>query len=399
MAIKNIGDAGGGPLVLTGNTWGHPRGYAPLITLNDEHPELFAVSVKWDIRTLQQFADHSFDHLASKYDLIVFDHPFIGEISKQKYLLPLDDLIEPEFLADQKKNSVGKSYESYIWNGSIYALPIDTAGHVSAFRKDLFEKIGEEFPKTWDQVLSLAKKQSSNGGPKVAFPFIPVDIWCLFMTLCANKGFPPFASSTEIVNRSVGTEIINFIIELFHNSPKESKDWNPIKTLDAMSDSDDVLCCPALFGYSNYSMSGFRKHLVNFGTIPSSGNGGIGGILGGAGIGISVNCKHPKTAAQIIKVLASPKIQQTLYASTGGQSGHRSAWISPELNILTHNFYKDTLQDLDDSYLRPRFPGFINIQTQTANIMAEAVYGQKSVNDVLDEVDAIYVKYLELSTK
>jgi hypothetical protein len=57
------------------------------------------------------------------------------------------------------------------------------------------------------------------------------------------------------------------------------------------------------------------------------------------------------------------------------------------------------LQDLDDSYLRPRFPGFINIQTQTANIMAEAVYGQKSVNDVLDEVDAIYVKYLELSTK
>jgi multiple sugar transport system substrate-binding protein len=378
---------------LKGSTWGHPRGFAPLISLSQNKPELFAAEVTWDIRTLQQFADHSLVDLANNYDLIILDHPFIGAVSDSNLLIPLDTLLENEYLEDQRRNAVGPAYESYLWNDHVYALPIDVAGHVSAARKDLFDKHNLQKPETWGDVLLLARGLASGSGPKVAVPFIPVDLWCLFVTLCANRGVKPYESQTQVVPHDVGVSVLEYMLELFSYAPKESKQWNPIHLLDEMSTTDNILYCPALFGYSNYSMDGFRNSLVNFGAIPDAGFGSVGGIIGGAGIGISTKSQFPAEAAQIVEVLCSPEIQSSLYAKLGGQPGHRSAWISEGVNQFTNNFYQDTLSTLDNSYLRPRFPRFVDVQSETATILANALYEKTSLSKALLEADELYVRY------
>jgi multiple sugar transport system substrate-binding protein len=381
---------------LAGSTWGHPRGFGPLIALSEENPDLFSARVKWDIRTLQQFADHSFEDLSSKYDLIVFDHPFIGEAAQSNYLLPLNHLLDADYIYDQKINSVGKSFESYSWNNNLYALPIDVAGHVSARRADLFTSLKIDEPKTWTEVLALANRMASTKGPRVAVPGIGVDIWCLFMTLCANQGVMPYETKKYTVPVDVGMQVLKTISQLIELSPEDARHWNPIDLLDTMSEGDDVLYCPALFGYSNYSIDGFRNALVSFGSLPSAGFGPSGGILGGAGIGVSTNSRFPIEAAQIAGVLASPEIQRTLYATNGGQPGHRSAWISPEINTLAHGFYANTLDTLDRSFLRRRFPGFIHVQSDSGKVLAKTIYGQISFTSALKEIDEIYLTHLKL---
>jgi multiple sugar transport system substrate-binding protein len=375
---------------LTGSTWGHERGYASLKALNANHSDLFPADVDWDVRTLQQFADQSMSELSKKYDFVVFDHPWTGEIATQEYFYPLDQFLSKEFLAEQKANSVGKSYESYIWKDHIYGLQIDTAGHVSAARSDLLEKNNVTKPGTWIETLSLAKTLMSEKKPLLALPLDPVNIWCLFMTLAANKKLNPYQDGKQVLADDKSLEILNFIIELSKFGPKEALGWNPIHLLDAMSSGDEVMYCPALFGYSNYGMAGFRKKLIEFGPIPSSGFGAIGGILGGAGIGITKSCKNPEIAAKVIEVIGSPKIQRTLYATTGGQSGHRSAWLDSDLNAFTNNFYANTLENMDNSYLRPRFAGFVEVQTDSGDVLAEAVYGKISPEKAIQGINQIY---------
>src|ERR671937_817726 len=98
---------------LRGITWDHPRGFDPVDATarayGETHPD---VQITWDRRTLRDFAERSVLDLADDYDFIVLDHPWIGAASARGCLLPLDEWLPADFLADQASQSVGKSYES-----------------------------------------------------------------------------------------------------------------------------------------------------------------------------------------------------------------------------------------------------------------------------------------------
>ena len=377
---------------LTGSTWGHERGFGPLLALNELHQELFPCPVNWNIRSLKEFGDHSMFNLTDNYDLVVFDHPFIGEIAKNGLMLPLNEYLGKDYLEDQKLNSIGNAYSSYVWDGNIYALPIDVAGHVSARRMDLFEKYGLSIPSNWDEVMALAENTKYSKGSLVAIPGFSVDLWCFFVTLLANKGFNPYSNATTFVAGDQGAESLEYIKKLAKLSPSDSKYWNPIQTLDAMSTQEEFLYCPALFGYSNYSQLGFRKHLISFGELAGGSNGSSGGILGGAGIGVSAKTKNPTEAAKVVEILSSAKIQAGLYVQHGGQPGHRGAWKEDKNNSLTNNFYRDTLSTLDKSYLRPRFSGFVNVQTLSSDVIWDYVNGSIGAKETINSLNSIYAQ-------
>lgn len=376
---------------LLGSTWGHERGYGPLIGLNQFHRDLFPASVKWGIRSLEAFGDHSLEDLADNFDLVIFDHPFIGEIAEKKLLLPLDEYLEESFLNDLSTNAIGNSYNSYVWKENIYALPIDVAGHVSARRPDLFEKYGLSTPTSWDEVLDLAKETGYSKGSMVAIPGFSVDLWCLFITISANKGVVPYSQRGKFVPHEHGESVFKYIKELSGLSPEDSMTWNPIETLDAMSSRDEFIYTPALFGYSNYSKEHFRKSRIIFGELPDSGSGSCGGILGGAGIGVSAKSKHPSEAVKVAQILSSPEIQKGLYVEFGGQPGHCAAWVNEVNNLKTSNFYLNTLDTLQKSYLRPRIPGFVGVQTKSSEVILKTIHNQISVPEALESLDRIYL--------
>ena len=168
-----------------GITWNHPRGYESIRAVSDafcgEHP---GVTISWDIRSLKDFGDYPVTELAKKYDFIMMDHPHIGSAVKAGALVPLDMYLSGEFLKEQEENSVGRSYESYKMAGHQWALAADAAAQISAYREDLLEQTGEKIPKSWEQVIELAKRLS--GETKAALPLCQTDCYCSFLSLCAN---------------------------------------------------------------------------------------------------------------------------------------------------------------------------------------------------------------------
>ena len=76
--------------VLKGMTWSHPRGYDPMVATAEAWRDRTGIGIEWDKRSLQDFESFPVEELARRYDLIVIDHPHVGQITAEKCLAPLD---------------------------------------------------------------------------------------------------------------------------------------------------------------------------------------------------------------------------------------------------------------------------------------------------------------------
>ena len=89
-------------------------------------------------------------------------------------------------------------------------------------------------------------------------------------------------------------------------------------------------------------------------------------MLGGTGLAISARCQRKDIAAQFAQFVASPSTQCGIFFHSGGQPGHRSAWLDDRLNAACSNFFCDTLATLDRAFIRPRDAGYLDFQDQLA---------------------------------
>jgi multiple sugar transport system substrate-binding protein len=362
---------------LRGMTWNHDRGLKPMLAtaavFEEKNPD---VKISWEARSLQEFADYPIDELARRYDLIVLDHPHMGTAARDGCLVPLHKYVSPEIRAALQQESVGKSYQSYIFDGELWALPIDAAAQVAAYRPDLLEQMKRPVPRTWDDVIALAKTRPGI----VSLPLMPTDALMAFFTLCANSGEEPFSAGNEIVvSEKIGIAALERIRELAAYSNPESLFWNPIKMWESMATSDVTAYCPLGFGYSNYSRRGYRKNLLQFTDIPADSSGlPSGSILGGTGLGISAMSEHIDLAIEYATWVAQASCQSTVYFKDGGQPANRVAWTSDSVNSECSDFFRNTLSTLDSAYLRPNWTGFIDLQNAGFEAMKLFVSGQIS---------------------
>ena len=104
-------------IILKGITWGHSRGYTPLVAYSQRFAELNPnVEVTWHKRTLQEFADFPIEKLTEQYDLLIIDHPWVGCAAATECVLPLEKylaatLSEREALKTGSKTIAAAAHE------------------------------------------------------------------------------------------------------------------------------------------------------------------------------------------------------------------------------------------------------------------------------------------------
>jgi len=377
--------------LLKGMTWNHDRGLNPMLATSAEFEQRSPeVRISWEARSLQQFADLSLEELTKRYDLVVLDHPHMGTAVEAGCLVPLDRYIPTDVLAELHRNSVGKSYQSYVYDDQLWSLPIDAAAQVAAYRPDLLERLNSPVPRTWDEVSALA---SSHPGA-VCLPLLPTDALMVFFTLCANSGEEPFSSDNgTVITNETGLSALERLKLLASYCVPESLSWSPVQMWERMTGTDTTAYCPLGFGYSNYARSEYRQTVLKFTDIPSGFDGRpSGATLGGTGLGISSSSKHLDIAISYAVWVAQSACQSTTYSFADGQPANRIAWTSDSVNMRSGNFFRDTLQTLDLAYLRPNWNGFIEFQKSAFRQMKIFLGRQGSAEDVLNTLNKLAVK-------
>ena len=379
---------------LTGITWNHTRGLLPMLAtaqrFEETHP---GITIRWEKRSLQAFADAPLSDIVQRFDLLVIDHPSIGEAATHHLLHPLDDLLPPGFLADQQQNSVGHSHLSYHYNNHQWTLAIDAATPVAGWRPDLLARANASLPRTWSDLLELTRRGL------VATPGLAIDSLMAFFMLANALGAQPFRDPYSVIApnaEEAGVQALTMLHELIHLSAPGSLDRNPIRTWQLLAESDSVAYCPFAYGYSNYSRPGYATNLLTSGGLITLDDGTpLRSTLGGAGLSVSAHCKHSAAAAEYAAFVASPLSQRTLYYHSGGQPAHRAAWLDPETNRTSNNFFTSTLPTLDAAWARPRWPGFIAFQDAASNIVHRYLRENTNPRQVLHHLNAALVIHKE----
>ena len=375
---------------LRGSTWNHDRGLLPLVASSEAYSRMNPdVEVLWEPRSLQDFADYPVADLAERYDLIVFDHPFIGSVS-QGLLAPLDDFIDQEKFDEIQGDFIGPTFESYWWAGRQWGMPIDASCQTSAARIDLLGIPQQDLPATWQEVFDLAEDLFGRG-KFIGLPFYPVDCFNTLLSLCVQAGEDPFKNFGQFVSRDTGRQAVELLRRLITFAQPHAWAMNPIDLLELMTKDDEVPYCPAVFAYVNYSPLGDRSG-VTYASMPGDSHSGPStgpGILGGAGIGISAESGNQRQAAQFIEYVSSGPVQAGIYAATSGQPAHRQAWDGG--SALERPFYSDVKLAIESAYLRPRFRGFVPLHTACANTLHAGLFGDRTTTTdrILDELDRL----------
>jgi multiple sugar transport system substrate-binding protein len=322
------------------------------------------------------------------HDLIIYDHPFVGEARSRGLLRDLAPLLSGVDRTAFAADSTGPSWQSYIQGDGIWALPIDTAAQTGVWRADLLDDAGEPVPETLDEVLALAAR-AARRGQWIAWPAIPTDQMCTLLTILASMGLDPGCDPGDFLDRRAAAEAVEWMRRILAVAHPASGDWNPIRCLDHMAAQDDVIYVPWAFNYVNYQAAAGPRR-IRFGRSPQVGAFAARTILGGAGIGISARSKAPEAAFAYALHLSQPAYQSADYVRNGGQPGSRSAWQSPACNALTNGFFADTLPVLDASWLRPTYPGFLPIFHDATTRLAAVTAGQAPLSGFLDWINSAH---------
>jgi multiple sugar transport system substrate-binding protein len=107
------------------------------------------------------------------YDIVETYGFVIPQYGSQNKLAPLDDYFS-KYADTYKLNDISKDMRAAMtYNGKLYALPMQAQMYIMAYRKDVFDQLSLQPPKTFDELRTVAKTIQDKGGIKypIALPW------------------------------------------------------------------------------------------------------------------------------------------------------------------------------------------------------------------------------------
>ena len=186
-----------------------------------------------------------------------------------------------------------------------------------------------------------------------------------FFSICVALDEPPFSKSpSTLVSTETGEQALDVLIRLYKRMDPVALGLNPIALLDRMATTNAVSYCPLVYGYTNYANAGgMDGHPLFFTNAPVfSPHCRPGSTLGGTGVAVSRKTKITPSLNAFLHWLIAPSTQADFIPSHAGQPCLRVACV----NARSNRFYLDTLTTMEHSWVRPRFPGYIEFQSAGA---------------------------------
>jgi multiple sugar transport system substrate-binding protein len=366
---------------IRGMAWAHRRAVDPLVAASAAYQRIRpALQIDWDARPLHGFEFTPVAELARAYDLIVLDHPFMGEAAQSRCLLPLGPAVPGLGDAD----FIGPSLATYRYTDEVWAVPVDAACQTAAYRPDLLDRIGTPVPRSLPEVLALGERARASG-LRLAIALKGVHALMTLFTLCAAQGRPCGGDpQAAFADAEAARQALEWIGALLEHCPPAALDWNSIALHEAMVARDDLVYCPLVYCYLTYAEADMRRPL-RFADLPAAAAGGEprGSTVGGAGIAVSASTQTRDAALGFLGFLATPDAQ-LLFAQHHGQPAHADAWRDERIDSRFGGAFSAIRRTMELSWVRPRWPGYLTLQAEGGRLIEAHLRGEIAGRDAID---------------
>lgn len=315
-------------------------------------------------------------------DVMRMDIIWVPEFAKMGALEALDD--KPGF-ADIKAGVFEGPLNTNYFNGKYYGLPLNTNTKAAIYNKELLSKIGAtEAPKTFDELVEMAKKVKALGNDKWGIGIGGTHSWGMppyFWTLGGLITDEKFSVATGYLNSDASVKALEKIVAL-----NDEKLIGPCligeepNTWGGMEANNYLMIDDGPWYFSIQKDKGVEEKVI-CAPIPE-GPGGSRSIIGGEDVVMFGGSKNKEAAWAFMQFLMGEQVQTTM-AETGLIPGLKAAANSDIIknNPITMVYIKQ----LETAFPRTPSPNWEKISEQLGIAYEKAVRKQGTPKELLDE--------------
>ncbi|NVL91322.1 MAG: ABC transporter substrate-binding protein [Desulfobacterales bacterium] len=319
-------------------------------------------------------------------DLARYDVALTSGLADMGVLMELSDLAEAAGVSED--DFYPGPWETCVWEGGLYGLPLDTTTRILFYRKDLFEAEGVSVPTTWDELRSVAsqltKDLDADGvTDQWGFLYEGYDTWH-FNSFLWQAGGSELSSDmkTSTINNDKGVEALQFLLDLIYvdkvNPPPEIWKW-PVEALSTgetamgLSGPWGWACARDIFGLDVEAKLGFA-------TLPA-GPAGEASVIGGQNLVMPKFTEHPEEAFELAKYYTSYYYQSEMMKV----EQFPTLKAASEAEVIAGNpLWATVAEQMETARSRVIHPKYAEINDITHKYLEEAFAQLKTAQEALD---------------
>ena len=370
-------------------------------------------------KLLNKIITNSQSNLKSKFDIVAFNIPWIGQLANLNCLTPLDMHVE----------KIGLNLNDFHYSGirsssfkkQLFGIPIEAIPDLLFYRKDLFQKYGIKPPVNYEELFSACKilKSANEIDSPISWPARKGQpLATSFILAMANFGKP------YINLRYIGDNIYdldsekislkaNFLSEAAFNAAKMLKELISYSPNNISSHSNDE--CVEFYSQGKSAMVfnwSSRAHLFelnkespaynNTGYLPRPAGHPLFQVspIGGFSLGIPSNVSEEKIPFIMsnIRKFVSPEVIK-YYIEHGSLSSPLFSVVNdPEVRALSPIFNELDKIEKDEKFVewaRYPLPTYSNIIEEVGNKIFNYLFLNEDLSSTLESCQATAQKYLK----
>ncbi|MGE5583565.1 MAG: ABC transporter substrate-binding protein [Bacillota bacterium] len=365
------------------------------LLVNEFNAKQFNIVVKHKLLSTSSDDCHNF-YLTSfmarsdSFDVFSGDIIWTPEFASSGWLEPLD----PFFKKEERAEFLPGAIKGCTYQGKIWAVPWYTDFGILFYRKDIVSKP----PRTWAELISLAKEKIKNGKVKYGYVFQGNQyegLVCNTLEFIFNNGGDVLDGNKVVINSPQAIEGLQILIDLMKICPQEVIYFQEEDSRLAFQDGHILFLRNWPYDWNLLNQEGSPvKGKIAVAPLPVGPKGTTGGgTLGGWNLMINRFSKNKQAAWKFIEFMTSVEGQKT-NSIIGGRLPTRTA-VYKEPKVLEKNpYYSGFLTAYSRSKPRPVSPFYPAISESMQINFYKAITGRVDAKTAISNIEADMRKIL-----
>lgn len=323
---------------------------------------------------------------SSEIDVFLGDVVWVAEMAKKGYILDIDDYIQRDKI--NLSNYISGSLKATYYKNKIWGLPIFIDAGMLFYRKDIVPYP----PKTWDELIEMAKKYKGEKGTVNGYDFQSYSyegLICNFLEYIYSYGGEVLDSNENVV---INSKEAKRGFEKFMEIEKSNFVPKDIKNYKEKDSENDFLGGKSVFSRNwpyiwSESLKTDLKGKIGISPLPK-GDEKSAAVLGGWIGMINKNTKNKEASWEFLKFLASKEGEKIRAIKNGASPTYLPLYKDEELTKLYPHFKNpEFLKALKAAVPRPVSPNYPAISEIMQAEILKVINGEETVEKSLENME------------